>query len=234
MRALATFLLAAIYATVAAQSNAAPDIPVYLQRPGETALVSSIDFPVPADGESELHLVPSALSWDQAAGLAFDIVWPPAGGTNAQVLVFVKDWEYFWYQAELPGLLTPGATNCLWVPLTARPDARQPRGHHGLLHARVLAAPDVLGIRLLNKGTGTGTVHIANARATPADRRGPPTIRNVQVNRRELPCFDKFEITFDLPDRYRDPFDADEIAATADITSPLGQIVTVDAFYTQR
>ena len=171
-------------------------------------------------------------SWLSAESIAFDVVLPEDGPTDAQVLVYVKDWDNLWYQKLEKGFLVPGGRNHFRVRLLNNGQPWEPRGHHGTWHYRALLAPHDVGIRVFWKQAWQGTCSLSNtwAAVRRADK-SPPFIRNVRRNAGVVPCFEKFEVSFAVPDRYANPFDTSEVEVGAEFETPGGNTVHVDAFY---
>jgi hypothetical protein len=172
-------------------------------------------------------------SWANWRALEFEVFWPADGPTNAQVLVHMKDWDYFWYQNLLPCYLNPGQNNHYRVPLAPGEESWKPVGHSGTWHLRTMAEPKEFAIRLFCPSAATPTCRIDRVFGVKRIDSAPPFIRNVRANTNEVPCYAKFELTFELPDRYPNPFDPDQVAVTAIIETPKGKSVMVDAFYAQ-
>lgn len=190
------------------------------------SLVSTSALPV------ECHLRIATSTWFNAAQLEWTIELSPGAPTNVQVLAFVQDWDYLWFQNLLPGFLQPGGNSCR-LDLTPTAPNWEPRGHEGNWNARALLAPKDIGIRLFGGNGGfTARVEAVHAILRP-EASAPPVISHVLPNRNRLPCFERFELTFDLPDRYANPFDPGEIDAEAVILTPQGDTNKVPAFYTQ-
>ena len=73
--------------------------------------------------------------------------------------------------------------------------------------------PKEAGIRVFCEEEYKGTCKIDNVAGIKAAKdTTPPSIKNVRANKSSMPCFDKFELTFELPDRYPDQFDPDQIS----------------------
>lgn len=193
-------------------------------------LESTMVFP----GEWNIQFQSPQTNWTGFAELEVDVELPPDAPATIQALVYMKDWDYFWFQNLLPGYLTPGKVNHLKVSLAPGEGNWKPRGHHGLWYYRALMEPKDFGLRLFSKDTFKGTCRVAQAQAVKrlADS-APPGIRNLRANTAQVPCYGKFELTFDLPDRYADPFDPAQIAVSADFEGPDGAHTMVDGFYAQ-
>ena len=186
-----------------------------------TTLPGANEFRVAADG-----------LWEELGAVRFDLAWPADAPTNAQVLVYCKDWDHLWYQSLMPGYLEPGQTNHFEVNLAADATGWEPGEHHGNWHYRVLADPREFGVRVFGETAWTGACVVAQAVGV---RRVPdtalPFIRNVKASRDALPCFEKFELNFTLPDRYVDPFDTNAVNVTARFRGPDGRVADVNGFY---
>lgn len=173
--------------------------------------------------------------WLNIGHLEFDIDWPADATSNAQVLAYVQDWDHFWYQNLLPAPLVPGTRNHAAVDLAPAAKGWEPRGHYAAWHYRALAAPKEVGIRVFSSDPYCGTFKFGRAFAVPLGRdNAPPFIRSLRANRDALPCFEKFELTFELPDRYANPFDTNEVAVTAVFEGPDGSNTWVSGFYSQE
>jgi hypothetical protein len=183
-------------------------------------------------GEREIELW-SRVPWHRAETLRFNVSLPPGAPTNCEALVFVKDWDYLWYQHLVPGCLVPGVSTQVVLSLTAESEAWSPVGHDYRWNGRTLADPRSLGVRIFCKNAAwTGRVSIVapEIRLKPAVP-PPPTIRDVRPESTRVPKDDKFEVSFRIPDRHVDPFDTNEVQVTAAFTAPDGSVTTVNGFY---
>jgi len=195
-----------------------------------TSLVFSGEWP----GKKDIFFHPGK-SLHEFASCELKIYWPEDAPKDAQIMAFVKDWDYFWYQNLLDGYLKPGATNTVVIDFT--PSARdwEPKGHYGGWHLRATFNPAGQGFSILSKKEYSGRPEVLSARFKLKDKdTSKPGIKNVRINKTSLPCYEKFEVTLDLPDRYPDPFDSGQIHLYAEFVLPDGSEERVDGFYTQN
>ncbi len=192
---------------------------------------TAIELPLTFPGESTFLLNSQSCPWVDMSKLDLDLFWPTDAPTNAQVLLYMMDWDYFGYQNLLHACLQPGSTNHIEIAIS--PDATdwKPYGHHGVWHLRTLMEPKDFNVRVFCNGHYTGTCRVERVVGVLKNDTSPPFIRNVRANARKIPCFEKFELTFDIPDKYTDPFDTNEVIVTAEFQLPNGKLARVDGFY---
>jgi len=195
----------------------------------QPAIEQSVTFP----GESTFYFHSPTSSWAHLERLEFDLLWPAGAPTNAQVLAHLKDWDHWWYQNLLPAKPVPGRTNHYTVPLAPPVPAWRARGHHGTWNLRALMAPKEVGIRVFGESSYSGKVSVTAARGIAVTYSGPPSILRVRPETENPACFEKFEITFELPDRYPCPFDPSQVRADVVFDGPDGNRMEVPAFYGQ-
>jgi hypothetical protein len=179
------------------------------------------DIPLAFPSNTEIYLFAPTGAWIHAEELLVDLYWPPDAPTNAQVLPHLVDWDHLWYQKPLPTPLIPGHINQLRValhPSSAQP--WEPRGHNAAWNLRALMDPKDLALRLFCPTPYTGTGHVQQAVITWRHDTAPPAIYNVRARESTLNCYRRFELTFDLPDRYPNPFDTNAVTVTAIFTGP--------------
>ncbi len=227
--------VAAAFACAAVVSASVGDVaPVPVAAPATTSFglrgaSAALSFP----GGHDFALGAPTNGWCAYDALTVDIPWPAAAPTNAQVLLFLKDWDYHWYQTRPSDYLVPGATNRLRFDLATPSTLWTTIGHAAPWHFRARLEPKAFGLRLFSDADYTAKCELSNVVAEPTADTAPPHIRRVRVARDEVARFGKFEIACDLPDRYRNPFDADEVSLTATFVNPDGSTNTVDGFFTQ-
>ena len=173
-------------------------------------------------------------TWTDFSALDIDMYWPGGGETNAQVMLHLVDWDHLWYQYLVPGYLQPGKTNRFRIDFSGELSRWKPRGHQANWHLRARAAPQEIAVHVFSeKGLATRP-ELTRTRGVPHRDRLPPRVRHVLANTNSVPCYEKFELTFDLPDRYRNPFDPEEVDVSAEITTPSGRRVSAIGFYARR
>ena len=198
------------------------------------AEAGQLPFSFTGPGSRDFALTASARTWFGLGTLEWTLALPDTAPTNAQVLVFMKDWDYLWYQQLLPGHPTPGITNPYRTDLSPSAANWEPCGHHAAWNARALMEPREFGIRVFFDGTNIISGTLANASATPLPiDTAPPAIRDVRPASQQVACYEKFEVIFALPDRYANPFDPDEISVTANVQTPDGKTVTIAGFHSR-
>jgi hypothetical protein len=234
------FLLRLASGLVAAVAPAAAN-PVPLGSSGEPRgqpVQAPCSFPVALPGENHRYLAPSSpAAWLQAGAVEYRVLWPAGAPADCQTLLFLVDRDGRWYQSLQEARLVPGATNVFVVPLAPAPAATnwQPVGHAGAWHHRARLHPDAVGLRVFGPTPWRGTcVLLSAALRPPAAPPAPPAIARVRPNAAAVPCFGLFEAACDLPDRYDDPFDPDEVSLSATFTGPDGRSLTVDGFRYQE
>ena len=238
--ALASLALGEILAADSSDSKRALSLGISAQPAPATssepipADATLISFTFAGPGSKDFDLTAPSKTWFDLANLDWILALSDGTPTNVQVLVYMKDWDYLWYQQLLPGYASPGETNRYRIDLSPFSVKWEPRGHHAAWNARALMEPREFGIRVFLDGVGavTGTLGNASASGKPFDAT-PPTIRDVRPAEQQVACYEKFEVVFDLPDRYANPFDPEEVSVTAVIETPDGKTVTVDGFNTR-
>lgn len=211
-------------------------VPLPLSLQAGAPAQAALDVPLSLPGKQTVLVQAPAADWIRYGTLAFDIAWPADAPATAQVLVHVKDWDYFWYQNLLPARLLPGRTSRFEVSLLPGATGWSPRDHQGVWHHRALLEPKEVGISVFDDAarySGTCRMGGVTARLRAPDPT-PPAIRHVRVNATRVPCFERFEIAFDLPDRYANPFDPAQVSVQAEFEGPGGtDKVVVPGFYGQ-
>jgi hypothetical protein len=206
---------------------------VSTQRAATNATSSSevrIDFP----GEREIYLFAPTGSWVYVKDASVDVFWPQDAPTNAQVLVHLFDWDYLWYQKLLPGFLTPGRINHLKIETYPSAQLWEPHGHTAPWNFRSMMEPRDFAMRIFCPTPYSGTCRVERAEVAWRRDTAPPFIRNIRIPKNPVNCYERFEVVFDLPDRYPNPFDQTEIQVSAVFEGPNGTPpIAVDGFYSR-
>ncbi len=188
--------------------------------------------------------------WRSYNTLSLDIFIPKEAPDDLDVIVYIKDSEYWWYQRSLlrapdtgrsPGSLQKGKWLQVDLDISERATGWQPAGHARHWHDATFR-PKELGIRFLSKNAYEGPVYVDEVVLSSARRGGigpspeqPVSQPSLQLttNMREVGRYKKFEITFQLDRIYENPFDPQQVDVMGHFTAPDGSKIDVPGFYYQ-
>ena len=175
----------------------------------------------------------------------------PTNAQPSQALLCVTDRDGNWFQQLAPNTLLAG-TNACTFDLSPESAAKwSTSGHRLVWNRRVLFNPKSVALRVFPKQVGSQKSNVespsagrltndvrlttCDLRLTTCDWQGAPKATDIRPNATDVPCFGLFELKFQLPDRYENPFDPAVIDASALIEQPgtNGAQVVVPGFYSQ-
>ncbi len=231
---LSAFTLLVLLAVAAAGTQAEP-LSLGVALDGDPALKP---LPVAAElvfpGERNFHLhAPAATNWLTGCTLSVTVVWPEGAPVYSGALVWLKDRDDYWHQYLAPDHLKAGATNTLTIPLQPGAAGWQTPGHSLAWHHRVRLNPQSVGFRVFADTTFTGKCVLVSATLETQAPSGAPVLSKIRPVTSTARSRSLYELRFDLPDRYTNPFDPTQIDAGATVITPEGTTNLVHAFYYQ-
>ncbi len=235
LAAASLFFTGCLLFAPAAEESTAKSIPLSVAlalnaEPIALPAVTDVAFP----GEINFFFSPEkAADWTFADTLQIKLAWPAEAPLYAGTLGWLKDRNHYWHQFVSAGHLTPGATNTVEFPLHAGAIGWSAPGHSLAWHHRMLLNPESVGFRVFCDTVFTGKCVLVSATLTTAKPQNPPEITNVRVLTPRPSVRSLCEVRFDLPDRYDNPFDPEQIDVQARILSPAGTTNTIHGFYYQ-
>ncbi len=176
---------------------------------------------------------------------------PSSAPNDLDVLFYIKDRHYWWYQASLLKDLRTGKrrftrwrNRWLQVMLNIAPYSTdwQPGGHKKAWYG-ALRYPREVGIRVFSSKKWRGAILIdtiaLSGSAPPLGRfdASQPARQmgklEVQVSARKVPVYEKVEFTFPVQHEYENPFDPRVVDVQATFRGPDGRTMTVPGFFYQ-
>jgi len=195
-----------------------------------TALAIPVKFPQPASAE-----VRRRSDWTGCDTLSFDVYVPLEAPADVQAMAYVIDAGYHWYQALNRPYLKRGKWNTVSFDISDDSEQWQFTGHFRPWDGYAKRRLRALGIKLISKKVFDGEVFLDNIRVRPLRPAGVPEQRllNVRTSGSRLERFERFEIAFDLPRTYENPFDPEQIDIRGSFIAPSGAVTAVPGFFYQ-
>jgi hypothetical protein len=185
-------------------------------------------------GEMNFTLAaPHATNWLSGVAIHLALAWPEGAPAYSGSLVWFKDRDDYWHQFITPDHLKAGITNTLTIPLQSGASGWQTPGHSLAWHHRIRLNPQSVGLRVFADTAFTGKCVLVSATLETTTETAPPVIAKVCPVTRSPQAQSLYEVRFDLPDRYTNPFDPTQIDAGAQIVQPDGSTNLVYAFFYQ-
>ncbi|MDP6111789.1 MAG: DUF5060 domain-containing protein [Planctomycetota bacterium] len=198
-------------------------------------------------GEGEAPFVADIdQDWFDYNRLVFDVKLPEEAPHDMRVMVFLKDGDFWMYQNLLNPLLIPGDVTRLivditsaekaWSPPPAVEGKEDPWRHSKPWTDTARSRIRQIGFRIFAHEAYGKPIYIDNLQLWRTQGMGPegePRITQTVVNRKQVPVFERFELSFLLDREFRNPFNTEEIDMRAMLIGPAGILRVVPAFYFQ-
>ena len=228
-RSLGCLCLFSAWVSCGVRADSVPLSAALGQAPAPLPHEAALAFP----GELNFSLsAPQPSNWLSAVAIRLTLLWPEHAPVYSGSLVWFKDRDDYWHQYVLPTHLAAG-TNTITVPVQPGATGWQTPGHSLAWHHRVRLNPQSVGLRVFGDTAFTGKCVLVSATLETRADAAAPVISKVRPVTRSAQALSLYELRFDLPDRYSNPFDPGEIDAGAYITAPDGTTNLVHAFYYQ-
>ncbi len=162
--------------------------------------------------------------------LSLDIYIPSKTKNYVSFICYIKDKNWTWFQTGLYQInlnekkkiiIDISDTSSEWQPAT------------GLACWDGYTKKNIreFGIKFFFYLPFSGTIYIDNIQALPKQAEQQFFLFNFETNAETIPQYDKFEVLFEVPVVFDNPFDPEEIDIAGTFHSPSGKEISVPAFF---
>jgi hypothetical protein len=190
------------------------------QYPGSTAIVT--------DGVQHLA---------GGAELTCDIYRPAGNGSPLKVMCTLRTDRNTLFQSPLV-ILYEDEVNRASFPLNKPELWECPQNPGRTFDSQDLLNVREIGLRFFCDGPGSNPVHVRNSTLhwpykIDLDKIGKLTISNLKGNVGKVPCFNKFELDFQINRVFNNPYDPKEIDVRIEMADPDGRLLTHPGYYNE-
>lgn len=191
---------------------------------------------------AQLHLPRSATIYrrfsigERRPGLVrYSVFLPEGAPLTLRTLLFLKNKDGLWFQKVQPAPLAVGEWNDFAVDISPSSGDIKPSGHFGRWDSFTQSQMSVIGIKLFSHDTYEGPAFIdAFFGYEACETLEPLRIYNFTQNLREVPLYEKFEVSFTINRNISNPFNPDEIRVDATFVDPDGETSRIPGFFHQN
>ncbi len=198
-------------------------------RSGRSSLKVTLNLP----GRVSVMTKPEA-NWSAYAKLSLCVFLPRKAPEGIALVAYLKDIDLGWYQYRNTMTLKPGCWNVILLSLEADAGLWEPHGHSKPWNGYTTQMVKEFGLSFYSNSSYGGAVYLDELSGEMRrEERGETNLYNFRVNSDDIGLYEKFELAFELPRVYSNPFNPDEVDITAHFISPTGRVQTIPAFFYQ-
>jgi len=182
-------------------------------------------------------------NWDQYNRLSFQIQFGKGTSVQTEPLVYLKDAEYWWYQAlpfrnpktgKLTTKVRPGAWQPIELDLGHYSTAWTPQGHSKPWYDATWK-PKEFGLRLFSKRAFKAAILVRPIRLWTKQEKPPPRPQTLkaQANSSTVPQYGKLELTCPVDTYYENPYDPKLVDVQGHFQAPDGSKYDIPGFFYQ-
>lgn len=198
----------------------------------ETAFRLEAAFP----GESKVIIPLPEDDWRDRETLSLRVTPGPGAPEDLSFVVYLKDRDWWWYQSE-DRPAPPGETVPVLLDISGRSSDWVPHGHRRPWNFYSPVPVRELGLKFFATGQGETVVTMEGFRLAAADSPpgdGKPLVSDVRPSAASVGLYELFELRFQVPFAFENPFDPDCVSIDARFTAPDGSETVMPAFFHQE
>ncbi|MCM8818862.1 MAG: DUF5060 domain-containing protein [Candidatus Omnitrophica bacterium] len=161
--------------------------------------------------------------------LSFKIYIPEEGGIDCEFMCYIKDDEWNWFETG-KFKIKRGEEKTIILNLMENTDFWQPVSHLKVFDAYVKENIKEFGIIIWFPYNYSGRVYFDRFETSKEIKKDKFYIYNFRENSKRIGKYEKFEITFEIPVIYENPFNPD-LKIKGVFVAPSGKVLEVPAFF---
>ena len=190
---------------------------------------NSLAIDVPGMKESWIK-VDTDFDLTHSDALSLDIYIPSKTKNYVSFICYIKDKNWTWFQTGLYQI-NLNEKKRFTIDISDTSSQWQPAAGLACWDGYTKRNIREFGIKFFFYFPFSGTVYIDNIQAIPGQNEQQIFLFNFETNAETIPQYDKFEVSFEIPLVFDNPFDPDEIDISGIFYSPSGKKISVPAFF---
>jgi len=170
--------------------------------------------------------------WADVKFLSFYIYLPEESKIPVNFICYIKDKEWNWFETS-SFFLRRGEEKKITLDLTDESEIWKSKFHLLGWDGYVRQKIKEFGIKFFFPEEYTGLIYLDCFSILP-EKENQFFLYNYRVNSSHIKQFEKFEISFDLPIVFQNPFDPEIIDIKGVFNSPSGEKIVIPAFFSQN
>ncbi|MCM8786069.1 MAG: DUF5060 domain-containing protein [Candidatus Omnitrophica bacterium] len=159
--------------------------------------------------------------------IIFNIYIPKEAPDDIKICFFLQDNEWLWYQTPLFSL-KKDQWNKITINVEPQSTFWENIGHSQPWSEKTICNIRKIGIKIFFNTNFTGSIYIDEIKGSFK------VFPEISTNKKKILQFEKFEISFFLPQKYSNPFDPEEIDVKGVFIDPDDNTISIPGFYYQE
>ncbi|MFN4227214.1 MAG: DUF5060 domain-containing protein [Candidatus Ratteibacteria bacterium] len=159
--------------------------------------------------------------------IIFNIYIPKEAPDDVKICFFLQDNEWLWYQTPLFSL-KKDQWNKITINVEPQSTFWENVGHPQPWSEKTICNIRKIGIKIFLNTKFTGSIYIDEIKGSFK------VFPEISTNKKKLLQFEKFEISFFLPQKYSNPFDPEQIDVEGVFIDPDDNTISIPGFYYQE
>jgi len=172
------------------------------------------------------------LNWSENSSISFHIYLPEESEVPVNFVCYIKDKEWNWFETPVFSL-KKGHERRISLDLTNKSSQWKPKFHIKSWDEYISQKIKEFGIKFFSPYPYNGYIYIDCFELEHEQKKNTIYLYNYRTNSSKIKKFKKFEVTFEIPVTFKNPFDPEIIDIEGIFQTPSGKAMNIPAFFYQ-